>query len=246
MDTHALSLASRFSYAPNSKGYCGKLSAHDAFVRCIRDGDCDTVAEEMRHFIVLAPYLDLIAHASGMTPYDPEVIEAYWIGNDLLHRVKPSHYDILLENFQRQGVPMWLIDELSQKRPTRFIPSHLFQVLHVGVGQASGAVPFSITSVNHCMIRWGEVMEIHSTGAITVRVHELAHRKLRYVQVEKTLQLSPDTYPFDNPRAGDIIAVHWGHVVKILTKNEVKQLSYWTQEVVSTLSVTTDRPQVPS
>ena len=41
-----------------------------------------------------------------------------------------------------------MIDELRESPPKKFIPTHLFQVLHVGVGKASGSVEFNLETIN--------------------------------------------------------------------------------------------------
>ena len=157
MDKRALQLESRFSLPPNSLGYCGQNPAAANFKQCIIEGQCNDVGNEVTKFIVLHPYLKTLAKITGHQCFPTRVIEGYWIGNDLLKKAKPQHYELLLENFAKQGVPDFLIDELAQKKPKQLFPTHLFQVLHVGVGRASRSVPFNIQTINNCMIRWGKV-----------------------------------------------------------------------------------------
>jgi hypothetical protein len=152
MDVAALQLAAGFALGPNRLGYCGQDSAPARLKACIENGTCDHVEEELKKFIVLYPYLKTISQITGLDPFSYDVIESYWLGNDLLKQVKPKHYDLLLENFSRQGVPEWLLKELKGKRPKIFIPTHTFQVLHVGVGRASGSVPYNQKSINSCLI----------------------------------------------------------------------------------------------
>ena len=148
---------------------------------------------------------------------------------------KGEHYDLLLENFLAQGVPAWLVDELKQRRPKIFIPSHLFQVLHVGVGRASGAVPFNLDSMNNCMIRWGKVEEIVGGDAV-ININSLKQENGKH-----TLTVLKETVPFNSIltpglKTGDLVAVHWKQVIKILTAAEEKNLSFWTTEVIQSLS----------
>ncbi|MBP6993997.1 hypothetical protein KBB12_02040 [Candidatus Woesebacteria bacterium] len=228
-DIKALKLASLFSYSPNHKGYCGRDSAGDAFTRCILNGDCAGVPEELTHFIVLYPYLKTLSIVTKLSPFDHRIIEAYWIGNDLLKSVPVSAYHILLKEFEKQGVPSWLIKSLKQKQPKAFIPSHLFQVLHVGVGQASGSVPFDIGSINSCMIRWGKVTRVDKSGKIHVALQRFS--KTYKLTISSEI-FAKNTSPFFTPKVGDTVAVHWGHIVKKLTQREIKNLAYWTQEAL--------------
>ena len=234
MDPKAFKLASLFSYSPNHKGYCGRESAEQAFLRCIRGGLCEAVPEELTHFIVLYPYLKTIATLTRLSPFDHRVVEAYWLGNELLESIPASGYSILLQEFAKQGVPSWLIKTIRNKKPSRFIPNHLFQVLHVGVGQASGSVPFDMQSINNCMIRWGEVTTKSEEG-IELMLTKLTKSKERYKLTSVKEKYSIDSCPFFSPRVGDTVAIHWGHVVKKLTKREETNLTYWTKQTLKTI-----------
>ena len=284
MDIKALQLEARFSLPPNSLGYCGKDSAAEKFKECIIHGKCKDVEEELKHFIVLYPYLETIAEIANLPVFSYEVIESYWIGSDLLKKVKPEDYDLLLKNFKKQGVPDSFIKELQQKPPKVFIPNHLFQVLHVGVGRASGAVPFNLKSINNCMIRWGEVVKLIDGKAI-INLHSL-HRFnpsqpplirggaqilagvslqlapehseadcksapaesegvsiARNDNKEYTLVVKKEVIPLDHElvpglKTGDIVAAHWNMVVKILSKQEVDNLFFWTKEVLRGITYT--------
>lgn len=229
MDIKALQLEARFSLPPNSLGYCGKDSAAEKFKDCITDGKCKGVGEELKHFIVLYPYLETIAKIAKSPVFSYQVIESYWIGNDLLKKAKPEHYDLLLKNFEKQGVPDFFVKELKQKPPKVFIPNHLFQVLHVGVGRASGAVPFNLQSINNCMIRWGEVIKlIDGKAVIDLHSLELKNKTYKLVICKETVPINMDLV--QGIKTGHIVAVHWNMVIKILTKDEEKKLKYWTKQ----------------
>ena len=233
-DVEGLQLASRFSLPPNSLGYCGKGSATEKFKECVLIGDCKGVDSEITKFIVLHPYLKTIAEMANLPFTSHEVVECFWLGNGLLKKAGMRHYDLLLQNFLKQGVPKWLVDELKERKPKRFIPCHIFQVLHVGVGRASGAVPFNLDSQNNCMIRWGKVEAINGEFASVV-LNTLVKKGTRY-----DLKLSRENHPFipgflSGLKIGDDVAVHWKQVVKILTLGEVQKLTFWTGEVLESL-----------
>lgn len=234
MDKKALQLASRFSLPPNSLGYCGKNSAPEKFKACILGGDCDGVEGEISKFIVLYPYLKTLAKITRLSAFSYKVIEGYWIGNDILKTANPEDYKILLRNFLEQGVPDFFVDELKERKPVVFIPNHLFQVLFIGVGRASGAVPFNLESINNCMIRWGRVEKIDNKF-LYVNLNSLKKTGNYYTFFKKR-----GRFPYRNDflpglKLGDFIAVHWKQVVKKLTKEEVKKLEYWTKRVITTI-----------
>lgn len=234
MDTTALQLASRFTLPPNSLGYCGKNTAPAKFISCAIAGHCTGVADELSKFIVLHPYLATLPAVTGQSKFSYANIEAYWLGNDQLSKAAPEHYQLLLKNFSRQGVPGWLVKELDAKPPKKFIPFHLFQILHVGVGRASGSVPFNLHTINNCMIRWGPVTKITS-AQLTIKLNSLKQTLNRYQLTTQT-----DTFPYrpdflSGLKVGTVVAVHWRQVVKILDPAEITHLSYWTRQVIATV-----------
>lgn len=235
MDLKALRFEGRFSIAPNCLGYCGREEAGEKLKDCVVNGNCHGVEKELKKFIVLYPYLKTISEITKLPIFSYPVIESYWLGNDLLKKVKQEHYELLLKNFKKQGVPEWLIKELKERKPKKFIPSHLFQVLHVGVGRASdGVVPFNLESINNCMIRWGEVIEIKN-GKAKISINSLKSKS------SKDLVLKKETFTYEsnfvpNLKVKDIVAVHWNMIIKKLTEEEKGKLSFWTNEVINGLA----------
>jgi hypothetical protein len=243
MDTRALQLASRFSLPPNSLGYCGKDTAPARLIDCVVSGHCHKVADELAKFIVLNPYLETLSAVTGNSKFSRSVITAYWLGNRQLNRFLPKDYSLLLDNFARQGVPKWLIDELRTGPPKRFIPFHLFQVLHVGVGRASGSVPYNLETINNCMIRWGKVTNIirpskslpASAPLLRVKLFSLSGRAPKYQLVSRSLELPFNRDFLPRLKVGDYVAVHWRQPVKILTPKEVDTLKFWTKTTLAAL-----------
>lgn len=228
----ALRFTCRFALPPNSLGYCGKESAPEKFKNCILGKGCWGVSGEIEKFIVLNPYLETISKIIKKDKFDYKVTEAYWFGNESLEKIKNSDYDLLLKNFAKQGVPSWFVDELTGKKPKRFIPTHLFQVLHIGVGKASGSVPYNIKTINNCMIRWGKVMKL-GKKKLTVNLNSLKKSKGKFglIKQEGTFKYKVDL--LTGLKKGDYVAVHWNRVVKRLSSNEVQKLEYWSRVVVA-------------
>ncbi len=236
MDFSGLSLAARFSLSPNQKGYCGKGSAPDKFRRCITGGETEGVADELSKFIVLFPYLRTIGEINKKGPFALSSAEAYWLGNDDLKKAGAADYERLLDHFSEQGVPDFFVKELRENKPKVFLPFHLFQVLFVGVGRASGAVPFNLTSANECMIRWGRVVEIEKDKEkARVLLVELERKGKRLELVEKEEDVLYETELVEGITKGAIVAVHWGRIAKILTEREAENLKRWTGRVLETV-----------
>jgi hypothetical protein len=235
MDTKALQLNSRFALPPNSLGYCGKDSAPEKFKSCVTKGDCKSAADEFKHFIVLWPYLKTISKITELPKLSYQAVESYWLGNDSLKKAKNKDYPILLGNFAKQGVPKWLVEELKSKKPSKFIPTHLFQVLHVGVGRASGSVPYNIETINNCMVRWGKVTKMGKTQ-VMVELNSLKKvgKSFRLTKLEEKASLVPDFVP--DLKLGETVIVHWKQMIKRLEQSEIEKIAYWTKEVLQALN----------
>ena len=83
-------LFARYAYPPNALGLCGA----DDTAALLQYGDAGVsdggLAALARTFEGAWPYLTLIAGANGIAdPLDARVVEAYWVGNELLERVRP-------------------------------------------------------------------------------------------------------------------------------------------------------------
>ncbi len=255
MNIKALQLCSHFALQPNMLGYCGQESAPAKLVRCIQGGKCTSVQEELKQFIVLNPYLQTIAEITGKDPFSYEVVEAYWLGNDILKHIESEHYNILLKHLIKQGVPEFLIQEIIDKKPQKFIPIHLFNILHIGVGKASGSVPFNLESINNCMIRWGKVLTnpqinrqkiqkelstssiLNNYQLIKVETVEIGRKKDMYVlhDVTKEFAYYPDV--IGEIANNDEVALHWGWIAKKLTKEEKQNLVYWTNDLLNSITI---------
>ncbi|MFH1407462.1 MAG: DUF6390 family protein [Patescibacteria group bacterium] len=221
-DIKALQLVSRFSLPPNYLGFCGKDSAAERLKKCVISGRCENVEEELSHFITLYPYLKTISEIIGLSAFSYPVIESYWLGNEELKKAKPEHFELLLENFAKQGVPENTIAEFRKNKPKVFIPHHLFQVLTVSTDAGH---------INDCMIRWGKVAEISGEKVfLDIAVLECQKGDYKLKNRQEDLKFYPPFLP--GLKAGDMVAVHWKQAVKILTKEEEKNLFFWTEKIL--------------
>jgi len=92
-------LAARYAFMPNKLRYCGgdnNANLFDHVVAGESDPDLKNLLEE---FATMFPYLKFIAQANKIAdPFNYRVVEAYWLGNDLLENVSMNKfYDHLKE-----------------------------------------------------------------------------------------------------------------------------------------------------
>ena len=234
-------LFARYAYPPNSLGYCGA----DETRMLLEYGDAEAsdggLAELARTFEGAWPYLTLIAHANRISdPLDPRVVEAYWVGNELLDRVEPSdlarHVD---ERFRgRVGrATERLVDTVAEGA----VPHHSFHVFTVypwlGLLR-SGIVDEPLHVLDRCRITPARVLSVSDDEAV-VRL-----RPLRWNG--RTLELGAwsarevrwrdDGLSLVSPRPGDRVSLHWDFVCDRLTPEQARGLDRTTRRALGAVN----------
>ena len=213
----------RFAYPPNALGLCGP-DDHAALLEYGASGTHDGGLRDLaRGFEGAWPYLELIAGANGIEdPFDPRVIEAYWIGNRLLNGVTPLLLGSSLEQrFRGPAGRDW--EHLAEAIPHAPRPHHGFHVFVVYPWTGllrSGAAAEAMRVLDRCRIRWGTVVDVSGSAAV-VRSRLLAWdgRRLSLGSPEpETVVTAERGYGLAGPVApGDHVAMHWDWVCERLT-----------------------------
>jgi hypothetical protein len=155
-------LFSRYAYPPNQLGYCGPAD-HQALLEYGAVGLVDRgLVQLAQGFAGAWPYLELIAHATGIgDPLDRRVVEAYWVGNALLDRVDMLTFgNSLMDRFRRRSGSAW--GHLAEAIPAGAVPHHSFHVFGVypwvGLLGEGRKVDHPLRVLDRCRIRWGRVV----------------------------------------------------------------------------------------
>ncbi|HUF39679.1 MAG TPA: DUF6390 family protein, partial [Anaerolineales bacterium] len=162
-------LFARYAFMPNRLGYCGAGDERGLFESCIADRPSPELAGWAATFEGAYPYLALIAGANGLPdPLDPRVVEAYWIGNELLDGVslRPWH-ESLRERFGPR-LSARTLDLVLGKVPAGARPHHSFHV--IDVCRRTGALAENLDVLDSCRIAWGQVAaEVNGQLDVSVR-----------------------------------------------------------------------------
>ncbi|MEJ7744122.1 MAG: DUF6390 family protein [Nocardioidaceae bacterium] len=121
-------LFARYAFPPNSHGYCGPAD-NVAFFEQGAVGDDDSGLRAMaREFAGAWPYLELIAHGTGLAdPLDRRVVEAYWIGSPRLEQIAlPTIGNSMEERFRFKSGPRF--SSLAEGVLAGGVPHHSFAV----------------------------------------------------------------------------------------------------------------------
>ncbi len=220
----------RYGFMPNHLRYCGGDDNRTLFEYGVENVVDSGVQAMLRKFTGALPYLQLIARTNGIAdPFDDRVVEAYWIGNELLDRVEVRQlYDALAERFgkQLQGRTRgWVLG----KAPAGARPHHNFHVfdVHSRVGELEN----TLETMDSCRTSWGKVLRVEGPELVVERpplvlvAGKLAIGPPRTVRVVRQV----DARGFAESAApGDLVSLHWGWVCEVLTPRQQVNLSRYT------------------
>jgi hydrogenase maturation factor len=221
----------RYAFMPNHLGYCGGRSS-EVLLEHGSEGRADSrLTPLLAEFSGAVPYLRTIAGANGIgDPFDPRVVEAYWLGNDLLARVEAGDlYRSLEERFGRQ-LPTSVRDQVLRKPPRGAKPYHLFHVVDVYRHLESDQV--GMAAMESCRVSWGQVTSIEKASLV-------ARRRPLVLQEGRLALGEPRAEPVarevlqrgfvDDVVVGDWISIHWGWACEVLTERQRSNLERWTR-----------------
>lgn len=225
----------RYAYGPNRLGYCGPDAADELLGEAATGGDLRRIRALAQGFEGAWPYLELIARSNGIAdPLDERVVEAYWLGSDLLHAVPAAAFARSNEVRFRPRVRASAWTWLATKAPDGAHPVHAFHVLDVFpvVGLLRGGPSDDVLGViDRCRIRWGVVRDRIGPDLLVDAVPlEWANGKLRLGPPRiETIRGWLDGLGFiDEPVPGDTVAVHWDWACERLDARRLGALQEWT------------------
>jgi hypothetical protein len=227
-------LFARYAFGPNRLGYCG-TDDHAAVLGHGAAGEERPLRLLARTFEGAFPYLELIAQANGIAdPLDRQVVEAYWLGNQLTAAVKARPMQRSLDDRFRpkMGASTWRWLEASVPAGAR--PVHAFHVLDVfpRAGLLRGEQADDVIRVmDSCRIRWGRVVAVQE-GTLVVDAPRLEMVDGRLV-IGETRREAVDRWVdgigfVTDVAPGDAVSIHWGWACDRLTYRQLANLKRWT------------------
>lgn len=173
-------------------------------------------------------YYELIAKSNKIKdPLDEKVIKAYWIGNDLLEKVKTEDLrKMIARDFSKPGL---LSKKAALKKakeiPEGSKPHHSFHALVIG--SVTGRIKLRGKLIDLCRISWGKVMKTKKEKIIVRYQPLVAGKEIKLGKpVKKEIFWDKNLIP--NIKIGDWVSFHWNHLAQRLSKKEVKNLNKYT------------------
>ena len=216
---------------PNKLGYCGSDDNRTLFEYCAAKHTDPGLVIILQKFEAAYPYLKLIASSNHISdPFDARVVEAYWLGNELLDGVELTQfYNSLRDRFAKRLNPKTL-GYLLSKPPLGARPHHNFHVFDVH--SRVGTLDHSLDTMENCRISWGRVKEIAATHLVVEHqplLLECGKLKLGETTEKRLLCQTNGTSFITNCQVGDFVSFHWGWVCEILSLRQVKNLDRYTR-----------------
>ena len=228
-------LFAHYAFMPNRLGYCGGNDYRTLLDYCI-EGVADPGLEALlRQFQAAYPYLKFIANANGLSnAFDPRVVEAYWVGNELLERVDMADFYGFLTDKIGPRIPRKALQLLTDKIPSGAHPHHSFHVLDVSM--KTGSLKETIEDLDRCRISWGEVESVQG-DALTVRYRPLVFQQgiltLGGPVTRRAIYRADGRGYLKAPAPGDVVSLHWDWVCDVLTPRQVGRLERQTMHHIA-------------
>ena len=239
----------RYAYPPNSLGYCGPPDSTALWEYAVAGVTDRGLVQLAQAFSGAWPYLELIAHGCGIAdPLDRRVVEAYWVGNDLLPRVPLGQIgESMRDRFGRRVGAQFPF--LAEGVLAGGMPQHSFHVFcvypWVGLLGDDRKAANALMVLDRCRIRWGRVTAVHGDQAC------IEYRPLRWDSRHLTLgepavelaRLSLDGVGIaDRITPGDVVSMHWDWICDRLTPRQLRGLRRYTQHHLDLVNNRVEHP----
>ena len=245
MNQQGLITCTRYAFPPNALHYCGpeeqvNIKAYQK--EQIADNGLKEIIEK---FETLYPYLTLIAYENNIRdPFDPRVVEAYWIGNDLLTNVSMNKFYYHLRDTLKlkKKVKPKDLELLFGKLDDGMLPHHTFHVLNVFTRTGHHSVQHTLETMDACRIGWGTVIQNskfkiqNDNEKVKIKTKPLVFENEKLVlgkSVIRTINvpvsfIQNTKYKIPNTT----ITFHWNTLCDIISEGEARHLEWYTQQAI--------------
>lgn len=231
-------LFARYAFAPNKLKFCGPDKNRTIFEYAVDSYSDQDLVKLLSEFEGAYPYLQFIAFQNKiLDPFDWRVVEAYWLGNDLLNQTEISKfYHHLKDRFAGRLKPA-IFRNLATKVPQGAKPYHAFHVfdIYTRIGGIRGIdLGPVLETINNCRISWAKVI-----GRDVLRPNKILTEYQKIIEKNNQLVLGPKNiesfeYKLQGKsfvgiiEPGDWVSVHWGWVCDKLDSRQLQNLKKWT------------------
>ncbi len=233
-----LQRCSRYSFGPNRLHYCGP-DANAELLAYIQNKTTDKGLENIiKKFATLYPYLKLISRANNIEdPFNDRVVQAYWIGNELLENValQELHRNLIEDHQIKKKIGLKSFFRLENKIKQQAVPHHSFHVLNIWRRTGHLDEAQTLFSMDSCRISWGKITKIDGPH-ITIKTKPLIEQNSKLAlgsEIEKRVtRFLESNLEIDSLKENDIITAHWGVPCEKISLNQAQNLEKYTLQSI--------------
>jgi hypothetical protein len=221
-----LKIAALYSFPPGRFGLCGmgEKSSHE-ILDFLKREKVPNIKEILETFEGSLFYYRLIAKENKISNhFDEKVVRAYWIGNDLLEKVRISKLrEVVAKNLKKP--------KLAEKLPENSRAHHSFHVLVAGPMKRDLIMTEGMKDL--CKVSWGKILKIEDyklqIANLIVEYQPLLKERKWFLgkPIKRRIFWFKSILP--KVKVGDFVSFHWDLVLEKLTKKDLENLKKYTQ-----------------
>jgi hypothetical protein len=232
-------LAILYGYVPCQLGLCGpeetkKRKIISLYLKGENKFESE-IKKILKEFKGAYPYYQLIAASNKIkNPLDYKVVEAYWVGNSLLEKVKVSDFKkMILRDFVKLG-------KVSEKKANNLLKKalayHSFHVLYLG--SVTGRTNLTGKALDLCRPSWGKVIKINSDKkSLLVQYKPLKIGKKIILGKPSPKEIKWNKNILSSIKTGEWVSIHWNTAIEKLTSGRVKNIEKYTKKTLEALNI---------
>jgi hypothetical protein len=230
---------SRYAFGPNRLHFCGP-DANREIWEYVNAGYTDFGLQKLlKGFDTLYPYLEHIARENHIgDPFDPKVVEAYWLGNALLDATdKRELHTHFIDNLRlKDKLPIPKFRLLEDRIGSGVLPNHNYHVLNVPKRMGHQEMDATPEFMDSCRVAWGIVKSV-SGPTIVVEYEPLLSVKEKLTlgekQEKKIIRRLEADYDIEMLTPGEIITLHWDIPCEVISKETAQHLRRHTCKAIA-------------
>ena len=221
-----LKIAALYSFPPGRFGLCGmgEEASHE-FLHFLKGEKVPNIKEILETFEGSLFYYKLIAKESKISDhFDEKVVRAYWVGNELLEKVRISKLKEMVTKHLKKP-------KLAEKLLENSKAHHSFHVLIVGPMRKGLIMTEGMKDL--CKISWGKILKIEDSklqiANLIVEYQPLLKEKKWFLGKPTKRRIFWFKSILPKIKIGDFISFHWDLALEKLSKEDLENLKKYTQ-----------------
>ena len=203
-----------YSLKPHQLGFCGPQDKRKGILlRFLKGEDISgkKIRDILKLFVGAYSYYEIIARANKIKdPFNEKVVRAYWVGNELLEKIKepkPHHsFHVLV----RGSITGRIV-----------LKGKLLDLCRIGWGEVKSKIKSPMPTGRQ------EKLKVKYQPLVGKKRLKLGQPTKKEIDWDKTL--------LSNIKIGDWVSFHWNQVVEVLNKKDIKNLEKYTRLTLKNL-----------